>query len=283
MRIVSGIWRSGMTGVLAAAVAVAAGCNRQPAAEETPPQPETPASAISPADLARLHQPFHDATVPEPPGDQRLPPLTTLTGKSVGKLYLEVTRMWDQVRFVTADNKRQTYLATIATDLGNIEITLQPDWAPNHVRSFVALAKCGYYDGLLFERVIHEQSADDPDQRVDLIEAGCPLGRGEEGCGSIGYWLKPEFNDGVCHDPGIVGACHGFHPDSAACRFYISLSKAPALDGAFTVFAKVTHGLDVAQKIFSQPVRNDVEYPEGDRPENPVVIRKVTVETKVIE
>ena len=68
-------------------------------------------------------------------------------------------------------------------------------------------------------------------------------------------------------------------PATAACRFYITLSKAPFLDGNFTVFGKVTQGLDVARRIFWLPVRNDPEYPEGDRPVKPAVIRKVTIRT----
>ena len=76
-------------------------------------------------------------------------------------------------------------------------------------------------------------------------------------------------------------AAYNEDPETAACKFYITLSKAPFLDQHFTVFAKVTAGLDVARKIFTLPVRNDAEFPEGDRPEKPVVIRKVTIQTKV--
>jgi cyclophilin family peptidyl-prolyl cis-trans isomerase len=111
-----------------------------------------------------------------------------------------------------------------------------------------------------------------------VLEGGCPLGTGDLGVGSIGYWLKPEFNK-EAHEEGTGGACHGEEPDTAACRFYITLSKAPFLNGNFTVFGKVTQGLDIARKIFWLPVRNDPEYPEGDRPEKPVVIRKVTIRT----
>ena len=113
---------------------------------------------------------------------------------------------------------------------------------------------------------------------MEIIEGGCPRGTGEMGHGSIGYWLKNEVSLEQ-HDVGTVAACHGEDPDTAACRFYITLNKAPFLDGTFTIFGKVTSGLDVARRIFSLPVRNDPEYPEGDRPEKPVVIRSVTIET----
>jgi peptidyl-prolyl cis-trans isomerase B (cyclophilin B) len=155
---------------------------------------------------------------------------------------------------------------------------LRPDLAPNHVRNFVALARAGYYDGLVFERAVHAKSEEQPEVEVEVLEGGCPLGTGDSGVGSLGYWLKPEFSQ-ESHDVGTVGACHGEEPDTAACRFYIALRKAPFLDGNFTVFGKATQGLDVARRIFALPVRNDPEYPEGDRPEKPVTIRKVTIHT----
>src|SRR5262249_37981952 len=98
------------------------------------------------------------------------------------------------------------------------------------------------------------------------------------GYGSIGYWLKPEFNPELKHEEGTVGACRGEEEDTAACRFYINLGKAPTLDGHYTVFGKVTRGLEVARIIFKQPVRADEEDEEGyHRPEKPVVIRKVVI------
>ena len=230
-----------------------------------------------PAD-PKLDQSFAEATRAEPPDDGQRPPDLTLTGKSVGKLYTEVVRLWNTIRFRTKEGKAICYTALVDTELGPIAIVLRPDLAPNHVRNFVALARAGYYDGLVFERTVHAKSEEHPEVEVAVLEGGCPLGTGDLGVGSIGYWLKPEFNK-EAHEEGTVGACHGEEPDTAACRFYITLSKAPFLDGNFTVFGKVTQGLDIARKIFWLPVRNDPEYPEGDRPEKPVVIRKVTIRT----
>jgi cyclophilin family peptidyl-prolyl cis-trans isomerase len=190
-----------------------------------------------------------------------------------------VVGIWDSIHFQSDEGKPIPYRALVQTDPGTIEITLQPDLAPNHVRNFIALARVGYYDGLVFERTVHERappSEENQEVEVELIEAGCPLGTGEAGVGSLGYWLKPEFSNQP-HDLGTVGACHGRDPDTASCKFYIALSRAPSLDGNFTVFGKITQGLDVARRIFSFPVSNDPEYPEGDRPERPVVIRKVTI------
>jgi cyclophilin family peptidyl-prolyl cis-trans isomerase len=227
-----------------------------------------------------MHQPFAEATTADPPEDWLRPPDTTLAGKSVGKLYIEVKSHWDEIRFVSSAGKPLEYWAILDTEIGEIQITLRPDLAPNHVRNFIALAQAGYYDGLLFERTIHEEGADG---KLELIEGGCPVGTGEAGYGSIGYWMKPEIHSGLLHEEGSVGASHGEGKDTAACKFYITLNKCPFMDAEYTVFGKVTQGLGVARKILSLPVRDDSEYPEGDRPVKPVVIRKVTIHTKEME
>jgi cyclophilin family peptidyl-prolyl cis-trans isomerase len=237
------------------------------------------------------HEAFDKATRggDDPPANSNPPPDRTASGKSVYKIYKEVVHSWGTIRFVTPDGKRLDYSATIETDQGDIEIALRPDLAPNHVRNFVALSQAGYYDDLFFDRIVHEEEEVLPGkmQVLDSIEAGCPLGTGEPGNGSIGYWLKPEFADEkakVSHEPGTVGSCHGVEADTAACRFYITLSDAPFLDGNFTVFGKVTRGLDVARRISLQPVIVDDQDAEGShRPEKPIKIKKVTIHMSVVE
>jgi peptidyl-prolyl cis-trans isomerase B (cyclophilin B) len=210
-------------------------------------------------------------------GDQLPPPDRTLNGLSTGKLRGDVQRLWDEIAFTTPSGKALAYAAVLDTEFGAVTLALMPDVAPNHVRNFVALARAGYYDGLVFEHVI-EQEGDEPDCRLNLIEGGCPLGTGEAGIGHLGYWLRPEFSDAIKHDEGTVGACRTGRPDTAACRFYITLTKAPVMDGNFTVFARVTHGIDVVRTIAKQP------RPEGDiRPNRPAVIRKVTIRTQESE
>jgi cyclophilin family peptidyl-prolyl cis-trans isomerase len=255
-----------------------AGCGKKagPAPADAGAAAPADAGAASEASGVRLGQSFAEATLAEPPDDSERPPDSTLTKKSVGKLYTEVVKHWDEVRFVTSAGKKIQYTATIETDVGNITLELWPEVAPNHVRNFITLAKAGYYDGLVFERTVHD-GVDDPDMKIERIEAGCPLGTGYSGCGSIGYWLKPEPSDKVTHDEGVLGACHSAEEEASGCRFSINLAKAPFLDGQYTLFGKVTQGLDVARKILSLPVRNDAEYPEGDRPVNPVVMRHVTI------
>jgi cyclophilin family peptidyl-prolyl cis-trans isomerase len=241
------------------------------------PKPNADSAPLDP----RLHEPFADATT-EPPSEWHRPPDTTLTQKSVGKLYTDVVRTWDDIHFVSPSGNRVAYRATLDTELGPIEIDLLPDLAPNHVRSFVALARAGYYDGLVFDRTVHQEVSGRPDARVEYIEAGCPLGTGEAGYGSIGYWLKPEFNSQAPHEEGAVGATHGEETDVSACKFYINLSKSADIDDNYTIFGKVTSGLSIARNILALPVRHDSEFPEGDRPVKTVVIRKVTIRTEEI-
>ena len=284
---------SGAVGVILAGILV--GCGRDQSTQEAKDslgQAALDTQQGHPVLLdPRLQQPFAEAVSTEPPDDWQRPPDTTMTGKSVGKLFTEVTRFWDDIKFVSPNGKTLAYSATLETELGPIEIALRHDWAPNHVRNFVALARAGYYDGLVFERTIHEEGGNG---NLELIEGGCPLGTGDVGYGSIGYWMKPEIDPQILHEEGTIGASHGQSEDSedvegrrgedtAACKFYITLCKAPFMDGHYTIFGKVTQGLDVARKILSLPVRDDGEYPDGDRPVKPVVIRRVTIHATELE
>jgi peptidyl-prolyl cis-trans isomerase B (cyclophilin B) len=261
------------------------GCGGQAPAPDKPGQGKnppvsaiaSPKTAAAPAPVTPPLSTFNDAVVEEPPDDQYLPDRTK-AGKSVGKLYEQITApggLWDQVVFTTPEGKKLKYTATIATDLGAIKLELWPEAAPNHVRNFVALARAGYYDGLEFDRTVREELADEQGKFFECLEAGCPLGTGDGHYGSIGYWLKPELSEAAKHEEGTVGAWHGEEVETAACKFYITLSKAPWMDGNWTVFGKVTAGLDVARTILGRPVRDD-EF--KDRPRQPAVIRSVTVE-----
>lgn len=250
--------------------------------------PNNPAKAEIPPD--GKHEPFNKVTRggDDPPANSNPPPDVTVNGKPVYKIYKDVIGMWDHIHFVTPNGQPIHYAATIETDYGNIEITLRPDLAPNHVRNFVALARAGYYDGLFVDRICHEENELEPGkvQIFDSIEVGCPLGSGEPGNGSIGYWLKSEFPAAeakVTHEPGTIGACRNAEPDSAACRFYITLCEAPFLDGNFTIFGKVTQGLDVARIIAKQPTRDQEDVAGSRRPDKPIVIKKVTIHTSLAE
>jgi peptidyl-prolyl cis-trans isomerase B (cyclophilin B) len=216
---------------------------------------------------------FKDAVILEPPpeGESR-PPDKTHTGKNAVKIFETIANgLWDKVNFTDHDGRRIKYRAIVATELGDIHIALHGNIAPNHVRSFVCLAKTGYYAGMAFYYSINRKVADDT---VAYIEAGCPRGTGEIGSGSIGYWLRPEISDKLTHEEGVLGACIGSDPESAACRFYLTAAAMPQMDGEFTIFGKVTQGLDVVHTINKRGVR------ENDALEQPVLIRSVTIRTE---
>jgi len=136
--------------------------------------------------------------------------------------------------------------AVISTGFGNIELRFFPDVAPNHVNNFIKLAGEGFYDGTTFHRVI-------PDF---LIQGGDPNSRGPDrsthGKGGPGYTLKAEFNDRP-HKSGTLSMARGASPDSAGSQFFICVADAPFLNRQYTVFGEVVSGMEVADKIVSQP------------------------------
>jgi cyclophilin family peptidyl-prolyl cis-trans isomerase len=264
-------------GIFAAGFVVLAlaGCNRQGEETQVDYKPETPVKAETnlppkvPLD-PRLHQPMKEATYAEPPEGQLLPEKTK-TGLPASQLFLLVEKEWDGIHFVTDDGKKLLYKATLKTALGDIPIELFPEKAPNHVRSFVALSRAKYYDGLAFDYVLPAP--------VELLIGGCPKGTFDQGYGSIGYWLKPEKNDQK-HEPGAVGAFHEREADTAACKFYISLKNARELDDPtqiWTIFGQTTpEGLAVARKIAAQK-RSAADV---NRPQEPVTIQNVSIEVR---
>lgn len=146
-----------------------------------------------------------------------------------------------------------------------IKAELYPEIAPNTVRNFVSLAGKGFYDGLIFHRVI----------RGFMIQGGCPNGTG---MGGPGYSSKGEFaQNGVTNDlkhtPGVLSMARAMHPDSAGSQFFIMHEAAPHLDGAYAAFGKVTEGMDVVNKI----AETATDY--SDRPLETQRMKKVTVET----
>ena len=155
--------------------------------------------------------------------------------------------------------------AVIETKFGNIELAFFPDVAPNHVDNFIQLAKKGFYDDTTFHRVIPGF----------MIQGGDPLSRdadkSKHGTGDAGYKLKAEFND-RSHKKGILSMARSAHPDSAGSQFFICVADAPWLDKQYTVFGEVTKGLDVVDKIVSQP---------RDRRDNPD--ERIEMKVKIIE
>ena len=154
----------------------------------------------------------------------------------------------------------KTYTATIETTEGTMTAELYPKIAPQTVNAFVFLARDGYYEGVIFHRVIPGF----------MIQGGDPTGTGS---GGPGYKLKAEFND-MKHDRGVLSMARTNDPNSAVSQFFVMHDRAPHLDRQYTAFGKITQGQEVIDKI--------VNAPKGanDRPRNPASIKKITVEEK---
>ena len=143
-----------------------------------------------------------------------------------------------------------------------IKIELDRTAAPNTVNNFLSLANKGFYNGLIFHRVIPGF----------MIQGGCPDGTG------MGYSIKGEFaangvKNPIKHKRGVISMARAMNPNSAGSQFFIMVDDAPHLDGQYAAFGKVTEGIDVAQAIVSSP------RDWSDRPREDQVMTKVTVET----
>ncbi len=161
-------------------------------------------------------------------------------------------------------------IVTIETNLGKIiKAELYPEIAPNTVNNFISLIKSGYYDGLIFHRVIYGF----------MIQGGCPEGTG---CGNPGYSIKGEFlangfvNE-LKHTEGVLSMARSSLPDSAGSQFFIMHKNAPYLDGQYAAFGKVVEGMDVVNEI----AECDTDY--ADKPLDPQMMVKVTVDTMGVE
>jgi peptidylprolyl isomerase len=132
----------------------------------------------------------------------------------------------------------KTYLAHVYTEKGHIVLNLLPNLAPEHVNSFVFLAKDNYFDGQTFHRVVKSP-------QPFVAQTGDPTGTGS---GGPGYTLPAEFSQ-TPFDRGVVGAARTNDPNSAGSQWFITLGPAPHLNGGYTVFAQVAAGMEVADCI----------------------------------
>ena len=150
-----------------------------------------------------------------------------------------------------------------------IKAELYPETAPNTVNNFIALVSKGFYDGLIFHRVIPGF----------MIQGGDPKG---SGVGGPGYTIKGEFaanrfpND-LRHARGVLSMARTMAPNSAGSQFFIMHEDSPHLDGQYAAFGKVVEGIEAVDRICE--VRTDY----NDRPRVPQVMKKVTVETFGVE
>lgn len=157
-------------------------------------------------------------------------------------------------------------VVTITMEDGKtIKAELYPEIAPNTVNNFVSLVKKGYYDGLVFHRVISGF----------MIQGGCPSGTGTDG---PGYSVKGEFSQNgfandLKHTEGVLSMARAMHPDSAGSQFFIMHKNSPHLDGAYAGFGKVIEGMDAVNEIAG------VKVDYNDRPANEQKIKCMTVDT----
>ena len=165
----------------------------------------------------------------------------------------------------------QNPIVTIEMEDGGImKAELYPEIAPNTVNSFISLINAGYYDGLIFHRVIPGF----------MIQGGCPQGIG---IGGPGYNIKGEFShngfkNDLKHDRGVLSMARAMDPNSAGSQFFIMVAKAPHLDGEYASFGKVIEGMEVADKIVAAPRDRRMDRPYEDQR-----MKKVTVETFGVE
>ena len=147
------------------------------------------------------------------------------------------------------------------TGYGTMTAELYPEIAPTSVNNFLTLVSEGYYDGLIFHRVIEGF----------MIQGGCPQG---SGMGGPGYGIKGEFSkNGVKNDlkhvEGVLSMARSQHPDSAGSQFFLMHKPSPHLDGSYAAFGKVIEGLDIVNQIAT------VETDHSDRPRKEVKIEKM--------
>jgi peptidyl-prolyl cis-trans isomerase B (cyclophilin B) len=168
-----------------------------------------------------------------------------------------MAKQWSSPPAMTVDPNKK-YTATIETTEGTITAELYPKDAPQHVNSFIFLAREGYYDGVIFHRVIPGF----------MIQGGDPTGTGS---GGPGYRVKAEFNSRK-HTRGVLSAARTSDPNSAGSQFFIMHDVAPHLDGQYSAFGAVTSGMEVVDKIAS------AQKDRNDRPKNPAKMTKVTIQ-----
>lgn len=158
-------------------------------------------------------------------------------------------------------------LVTITMESGEeIKLELYPKTAPNTVANFVSLVEEGFYNGLIFHRVI-------PDF---MIQGGDPAGNGT---GGPGYSIEGEFSaneieNEILHERGVISMARAQDPNSAGSQFFIMVNDAPHLDGQYAAFGKVIEGMDVVDKIVA------VERDASDKPMEDQRMKTVTVDTK---
>ncbi len=157
------------------------------------------------------------------------------------------------------DFSKNTYQVEFETAMGKVLLDVYPDVAPGHSKNLIGLTKIGFYNGIIFHRVI----------AGFMIQVGCPQGTGT---GGPGYTINAEFNSKL-HEAGVLSMARTNDPNSAGSQFFVCLGRVPHLDNKYTVFGKTADkaSLDAVLKIGNLPTG------EGDRPRQEVKINSSRV------
>jgi len=163
----------------------------------------------------------------------------------------EVTMMqYDSAPEMTIDPAKE-YIATIKTVRGDVTIKLRPDLAPEHVNSFVFLAREGFYKGTTFHRVL----------QGFMAQGGDPTGTGT---GGPGYSVPAEFTAELSFQRGVLGMARSADPNSAGSQFFITTAPATHLDGQYTIFGEVLDGMEAVDCLTLRDPNANPNAPAGD-------------------
>jgi cyclophilin family peptidyl-prolyl cis-trans isomerase len=170
------------------------------------------------------------------------------------------------VSTATTTNNQNIMSATLHTSMGDITIEFYPAEAPKTVANFIKLAQSGYYDGTKFHRVIKGfmDQGGDPLTKDDSKQA-------QWGTGGPGYTIPDEISPSLTNVAGTMAMANTGQPNTGGSQFFINAVDNPSLNGGYTVFGKVTAGMDVVTAI------NNVPVDSSDRPLTPVVLQSITL------
>ncbi len=181
------------------------------------------------------------------------------------KINKQLTKEEARVKELLTLNENEMLAAIVSTTMGDMEIELYPDKAPKTVENFVGLATKGYYDGIIFHRVIDQF----------MIQGGDPSGTGTGGQSYFGKAFEDEFHDELRHTEAGILSMANAGPNTNGSQFFITLVPTPWLDGKHSIFGKVFAGIDVVESIGKVPTSKPFDKPVKD-----VVMNKVTIEKR---
>lgn len=171
----------------------------------------------------------------------------------------------DKVKELMSLEENQKLIAEINTSMGNIVVELFAKKTPKTVENFVGLASQGYYDGIIFHRIIADF----------MIQGGDPTGSGSGGQSYFGESFEDEFSDDLTHNgPGILSMANA-GPNTNGSQFFITLVPTPWLDGKHSIFGKVVEGMDVVESIGNVQTSKPFDKPIKD-----VIMNRVSIEKR---